>query len=456
MGCFWGRRIFWRAPRPRRRDHRRRLHGRLHAEPDLRGDLPGRTGHAEAVLVAYDPSVTSPGLLLKALGEPRPHAGQPAGQRRRHGIPRRSSGPRPGRRPRREGVRSSFRGRADPRGPWRDRRPGVSDGYRAVLVRRGLPPAVPPQEPERVLQPQAERAHLLIGVRQPPRADRHRPARLTAGCRARPRRPSARTTVRTQLSTFVARTPPSTVKHDGRHAGAVVAVERAHGWRTTRRGRSARRRPRATRRREHTDDEGHTPPPRPRGRRRPRSASGRPRRTRGAASRHDQASRTSTRREGHGSGTEEGVLAFMRSSTTEERAPGARARPHRPAPAPRRRGAVTNGTSFVRMPAVLPAVDGGAPPRSDRGRHLGACRMARFASTSAATSAPPIRCVTRPRPQVVGQPSHRLLTRAQDDAVDGVGRCSVAPSVRRRSRAAHGRRSGRTTSRRSRARRPWP
>ena len=87
MGCFWGaERIFWQSAR--RLHDRRRLCGRLHAEPDLRGGLQrphrprrgrprrlraatGRLrGHAEAVL-----------------GGPRPDAGHAPGQRRRHPVP---------------------------------------------------------------------------------------------------------------------------------------------------------------------------------------------------------------------------------------------------------------------------------------------------------------------------------------------------------------------------------
>jgi len=68
MGCFWGaERIFWKLP------------GVVTTAAGYMGGYTpnatyeevcsGRTGHAEAVLIAYDPSATSPELLLKAFWE---------------------------------------------------------------------------------------------------------------------------------------------------------------------------------------------------------------------------------------------------------------------------------------------------------------------------------------------------------------------------------------------------
>jgi peptide-methionine (S)-S-oxide reductase len=54
MGCFWGAERSLLAGARRLYD-RRRLRGRVHAEPDLRGGLLGCTGHTEAVLVVFDP-----------------------------------------------------------------------------------------------------------------------------------------------------------------------------------------------------------------------------------------------------------------------------------------------------------------------------------------------------------------------------------------------------------------
>ena len=72
----------------RRHQHGGRLHGRLHAQPDLRGDLhrPDRPRRDRARRLR--PRRTSPGAAAQGvLGEPRPDDGQPAGQRHRHRLP---------------------------------------------------------------------------------------------------------------------------------------------------------------------------------------------------------------------------------------------------------------------------------------------------------------------------------------------------------------------------------
>ncbi len=68
MGCFWGaERIFWRLPGVV--TTAAGYMGGYTPNPTYEETCTGRTGHAEAVLVAYDPSVTSPELLLKAFWE---------------------------------------------------------------------------------------------------------------------------------------------------------------------------------------------------------------------------------------------------------------------------------------------------------------------------------------------------------------------------------------------------
>jgi len=68
MGCFWGaERIFWQLPGVV--TTAAGYMGGFTANPTYEEVCSGRTGHAEAVLVAYDPSLTSPELLLKSFWE---------------------------------------------------------------------------------------------------------------------------------------------------------------------------------------------------------------------------------------------------------------------------------------------------------------------------------------------------------------------------------------------------
>ena len=64
MGCFWGaERIFWRLPGVV--TTAAGYMGGLTPNPTYEETCTGLTGHAEAVLVAYDPEQTTPELLLK-------------------------------------------------------------------------------------------------------------------------------------------------------------------------------------------------------------------------------------------------------------------------------------------------------------------------------------------------------------------------------------------------------
>ena len=87
MGCFWGaERIFWEAPGVVHDG--RRLRGRLHAQPDLRGGLhrPHRPhrGRARGLRPGED---ELRGAAADLLGGPRPDPGHAPGQRRRHPVP---------------------------------------------------------------------------------------------------------------------------------------------------------------------------------------------------------------------------------------------------------------------------------------------------------------------------------------------------------------------------------
>ena len=68
MGCFWGvERIFWQLPGVV--TTAAGYMGGYTANPTYEETCTGRTGHAETVLVAYDPTVTGPEQLLKAFWE---------------------------------------------------------------------------------------------------------------------------------------------------------------------------------------------------------------------------------------------------------------------------------------------------------------------------------------------------------------------------------------------------
>jgi peptide-methionine (S)-S-oxide reductase len=68
MGCFWGaERIFWRLPGVV--TTAAGYMGGFSPNPTYEETCTGRTGHTEAVLVAYDPARTSPELLLKEFWE---------------------------------------------------------------------------------------------------------------------------------------------------------------------------------------------------------------------------------------------------------------------------------------------------------------------------------------------------------------------------------------------------
>jgi peptide-methionine (S)-S-oxide reductase len=68
MGCFWGvERIFWQLPGVV--TTAAGYQGGYTPNPTYDETCTGRTGHTETVLVAYDPALTGPELLLKAFWE---------------------------------------------------------------------------------------------------------------------------------------------------------------------------------------------------------------------------------------------------------------------------------------------------------------------------------------------------------------------------------------------------
>ena len=87
MGCFWGaEKDFWEAEGVYTTAVG--YAGGTTPNPSYEEVCSARTGHAEVVLVAYDPAKTSYEKLLKTLlGGARPDPGHAPGQRRRLPVP---------------------------------------------------------------------------------------------------------------------------------------------------------------------------------------------------------------------------------------------------------------------------------------------------------------------------------------------------------------------------------
>ena len=150
MGCFWGaERKFWQAPGVYTTAVG--YAGGYTPNPTYREVCSGMTGHTEVVLVVFDPKVTSYDAMLKLFWENHdPTQGMrqgndvgtqyrsaiftfsPEQQQAAARVARRVPGPAHG-----LGLR-----------PHHDRGRGSAH----VLLRRGLSPAVPGQEPERLLR----------------------------------------------------------------------------------------------------------------------------------------------------------------------------------------------------------------------------------------------------------------------------------------------------------------
>ena len=158
LGCFWGaERKFWQTPGVWTTAVG--YAGGFTPNPTYEEVCSGRTGHAEAVLVVFDPEQISYEQLLKVFWEEHDptqgmRQGNDVGTQYRSAIyyadeaQRRVA----------EASAAMFAGQAARR---RLRRDHDGDGAgRALLLRRAVPPAVPRQEPERLLRSRRHRCEL--------------------------------------------------------------------------------------------------------------------------------------------------------------------------------------------------------------------------------------------------------------------------------------------------------
>ena len=158
MGCFWGaERIFWEAPGVFTTAVG--YAGGLTPNPTYEEVCSGATGHAEVVLVVFDPARTSLEEMLRRFWEDHDptqgmRQGNDVGTQYRSGIyvsaPTRSGRP--------PSARATPTGAAAGVGPRRDHH--RDRRRRALLLRRVLPPAVPRQEPQRLLRARRHRRQL--------------------------------------------------------------------------------------------------------------------------------------------------------------------------------------------------------------------------------------------------------------------------------------------------------
>ena len=155
MGCFWGaEREFWQAPGVYTTAVG--YAGGFTPNPTYEEVCSGRTGHTEVVLVVFDPAQTSYEELLRVFWENHDptqgmRQGNDVGTQYRSAIYWTSEAQREAA----EASRAMFQ-RELARAGYGAITTEIADG-RPVLLRRGLPPAVPGEEPGRLLRPRRHR-----------------------------------------------------------------------------------------------------------------------------------------------------------------------------------------------------------------------------------------------------------------------------------------------------------
>ena len=158
LGCFWGaERKFWQTPGVVSTSVG--YAGGFTPNPTYEEVCSGRTGHAEVVRVVFDPGRVSYEELLRVFWESHdPTQGMRQGNDVGDAVPLGDLRVRRGAAPGGRGLARRVPAGARRRRPRRDHH-GDPRGPR-VLLRRGLPPAVPREEPERLLRPRRDGGRL--------------------------------------------------------------------------------------------------------------------------------------------------------------------------------------------------------------------------------------------------------------------------------------------------------
>ena len=161
MGCFWGaEKIFWQAPGVY--STAVGYAGGFTPNPTYEEVCSGRTGHTEAVLVAFDPAATSYEEMLKLFWEGHDptqgmRQGNDVGTQYRSAIYWQDEAQRIAAEASRDAYQQVLSARRPRRDHHRDRSRATPS---PVLLRRGLPPAVPREEPRRLLRAGRHRREL--------------------------------------------------------------------------------------------------------------------------------------------------------------------------------------------------------------------------------------------------------------------------------------------------------